>query len=323
MGQRCAVVGGGLLGGHTAAQLAAAGHSVSVYSRSFSHWLRERRASGLEIDLVEGEIPPGRGLDAMLGGDAVADVVFCFAGNSTPALSARDPVAAATNALLPALTVLDSAHRVGVRRVVLASSGGTVYGRVDSGPTPESHEALPISAHGVNALAIESYASFYGRVHGLETVVLRYSNVYGPGGRVRGDQGVIAAWCEALAREEFLVLIGDGTVGRDFLYAADAASAAVAAMDVDPGTYNIGAGRSTSLQEVMDTLAEVSGREPRVVQRAGRPVDVHDTHLDRSRFTEGSGWEPTHSLRQGLAETWEWINSPAARAEIGGALPRE
>lgn len=320
MAKRCVVVGGGLLGSHAAAELAGGGHSVGVYSRSFSHWLHERRASGLEIELVEGEIPPARQLDGLLSG---AEVVFCLAGNSTPALSARDPVAAATNALVPALTVLDGALRNDVGRVVLASSGGTVYGRVGEGPTPESHDEVPISAHGVNALAIESYASFYARVHGVETVVLRYSNVYGPGARVRGDQGVIAAWCEALAREEFLVLIGDGGVGRDFLYAADAAAAARAAIDVEPGVYNVGAGRSTSLQEVLGALAEVAGREPKVVQRAGRPVDVQETHLDHSRFSERTGWEPAHSLQDGLAATWEWINSPAARAEVGGALPAE
>jgi UDP-glucose 4-epimerase len=320
MGKRCVVVGGGLLGSHTAAALADAGHSVSVFSRSFSHWLHERRADGLEIGFVEGEIPGARRLDGLLHG---ADVVFCLAGNSTPALSARDPVAAATNALVPALTVLDSAHRGEVKRVVLASSGGTVYGRVGEGPTPETHDVMPISAHGVSALAIESYASFYARVHDLETVVLRYSNVYGPGGRVRGDQGVIAAWCEALAREEFLSLIGDDDVARDFLYAADAAAAALAAIDVEPGVYNVGAGRATSLREVLDALAAVSGREPKVVQTTGRAVDVKETHLDHRRFSERTGWEPTHSLEQGLAATWEWVSSPAARAEVGGALPGE
>ncbi len=306
---RLLVIGGGLIGGHVAREAARGGHEVAVVSRGFSTWLKQRiAAEGLEIDLVEGTLPGSVGvvgeLDQALTG---RDAIFCFAGDSTPALSAREPAAAAAAGLLPAISALEGARRNGCERVVLASSGGTVYGKVTQTPTPEDHPAEPISMHGVTALSIESYADFYRRQHGLAPVVLRYSNVYGPGARSRREQGVIAAWREALARGEPPVLIGDGSERRDFIYAADAAGAALAALEAEPGVYNVGAGASWALSEVLELMSEVSGRPIEVRRRPGRPVDVPVAELDHSAFTEATGWEPAVDLREGLRRTWEWV----------------
>ena len=161
--------------------------------------------------------------------------------------------------------------------------------------------------HGVTALSIESYADFYRRQHGLESVVLRYSNVYGPGARSRREQGVIAAWREALARGERPVLIGDGSERRDFVYAGDAATAALAALGAEPGVYNVGAGESWALSEVLELMRDVSGQPIEVERRPGRPVDVPIAELDHSAFTKATGWEPAVDLREGLRRTWEWL----------------
>jgi UDP-glucose 4-epimerase len=309
VGRSYLIVGAGLIGGELAVQLAGEGHEVSVVSRSFGRRLRQQLAErGLEVELIEASLPESLGVvgelaDAFDGRHAV----FFLAGASTPSLSAREPAASMTELLAPALATLEAARRGGCERVVLASSGGTVYGRVSQVPTPESHPTEPISLHGVSSLALERYADFYARVQALPTVVLRYSNVYGPGQQARHGQGVIAAWLDAIARGESPVLIGDGSERRDFIHAADAAAAASAALRAEPGVYNVGAGRSWALREVLDLIRTATGGEFEYKQRAGRPVDVPHTELDASRFREATGWRPAVGLEQGLAETWNWV----------------
>lgn len=308
MSQRVLVIGGGLIGSHVACESARRGHDVAVVSRGFSPWLQLRRAEeGLEMALVEATLPGSVGIVAELDeAFAERDAIFCFAGTSTPALSAREPAAAAAASLLPAISAFEQAKRSGCPRVILASSGGTVYGRVAQIPTPETHPTNPISLHGVIALAIEQCAEFYAREHGLEAVVLRFSNVYGPGQRSRRGQGVIAAWLEAVARGEPVVLIGDGSERRDFVHASDAATAALDALDAPTGIYNVGCGESWALADVLDVVREACGQEIEVNRLAARPVDVAVTELDSSVFEAATGWRPQVDLATGVREMWAW-----------------
>lgn len=312
--RRCVVVGGGLLGGHTAAALARSGRQVTVFSRSFSGWLRANRTEGIE--LVEGVVPPEDEIAPLL---VDADAVCCFVGYSTPARSGGSALASVNEWLMPSLSVLECAARCGVGRVILASSGGTIYGPAAELPTPEAHPPAPISAHGATSAAIETFASLFSRTGELEALVLRFPNVYGPGERVRGEQGVIAAWCESLALGEPLRLIGDPGQSRDFLYAGDAADAAVTALDRDlSGVYNVGSGESARLDHVLELLGEVAEREPVVEQREGRAVDVFASGLDSSEFSRRTGWEPKVTLREGIAETWRWTTSAPMVLRFGG-----
>ena len=273
--------------------------------------MHAQRDAAVEIEVVEGTIPPGERLREVMDG---ADVAFSLVGYSTPATAAQDPVSSASASVIPALTVLECARRSGVPRVVIASSGGTIYGPASDLPTPEAHRLQPISVHGVHSQAIESYADLYRRSYGLGTVVLRFSTVYGPGERVRGEQGVIAAWCEALARDEPVVVIGDGETRRDFLYASDAAAAAEAAGALDvSGVYNVGSGRSHSLAELLQVLEQVTGRTPRVEYRSKRAIDVPVTELDSLLFSTATGWVPRYELAEGVERTWAWTNSTLPR----------
>lgn len=308
--RRCLVIGGGLLGSHTAFRLADLGHETVLYSRSFSPWLLAQRASRPQLSLQRGTVDASGELQRLIG---EADVVFLLAGSSTPAGADRDPAGGLSGSVALAVRVLDAMRHTGTRRVALASSGGTVYGCVRQVPTPEDHPTEPISLHGVNAVCIEQYADYFARQHGLEPVVLRFSNVYGPGQRVRADQGVLAAWCEAHAAGRPIQLMGDGAVRRDFVYATDAAEAtARAALDAPIGTYNVGGGAAWSLAELLDLLHEVSGRDELVHRTPARPVDVPITHLDVSKLERACGWRPRVELPEGLRATWEW----AAQASV-------
>lgn len=301
------VIGGGFLGSHVAHRLASLGHAVVLYSRSFSEWLvHTDRSSKGHIELVEGELPTGRGLPELI--DA-ADVVFYMAGSSTPAMAQTDPGGAITTSVVPAAAVLDLMRDTSTRRIVLASSGGTVYGAVRQLPTSEEHQTTPISLHGHNSLTVERYAMFFAEQHSFEPIILRYSNPYGPGQLPRHGQGVVAAWCEALAHDETIVLYGDGQVQRDFIFIDDAAEAtALAGLEgTGPAIYNIGSGESWSLRNLLTALEQASGRQADIHHVPARQVDVPVTRLDCTRANRHLGWEATTSLEEGIRASWEWI----------------
>jgi UDP-glucose 4-epimerase len=328
----CLVLGGGFLGSHVAAALVAAGHPVTLYSRSFNDWLdhsapagpagqtsaREPPAAGQtdarppRIRRVRGTLPPGDRLVELI---EAAELVFYLGGSSTPAMAGNDPGGSIASSVVPATALLDLMRLTSTRRVVIASSGGAVYGVVDQLPTPEDHPTEPISIHGHNSLTVERYAMFYARRHGFEPVILRYANPYGPGQLARRGQGVIAAWCDALLAGRPICVYGDPATRRDLLYVDDAALATVAAgFGADaPGIYNVGSGSSFSLEELAGALQRIAGRQAPVERRPDRSVDVPATQLDSSRLAAQTGWKPVTGLEDGLRASWEWARGRTRR----------
>lgn len=307
------MLGGGLLGSHVARRLEASGHAVTVMSRSFNPLLGEAVPSGT-LRRVTARIDPGPDLEREI---SAADVVFFCAGTSTPGLSARSAAASAQGSVIPALTVLDAMRRTSKARIVIASSGGTVYGRAARLPTPEDEPTRPISIHGLNALTVERFAEHFRDEIGLEPIMLRFANLYGPGQLAQRDQGVIAAWCRAVLHGEPIVLYGDGDVRRDFLYTEDAAEAThvIAMQDDATGTYNVGSGRSYSLREILDVLQTVVDRPIQVRREPSRRIDVPVTQLDCERLRARTGWTPATELTDGIAASWAWWRSEHERAD--------
>jgi UDP-glucose 4-epimerase len=297
------VIGGGLLGGTTAKELAAQGHDVTVFSRSFAAIL-QAGADLPGVRLVSGSIGPRVELAELIDS---SDAVFYFAGGSTPTSAEADAGGSVELSVVPATTVLELMRETSTRRIVISSSGGTVYGEPHEHPTPEEHPRDPIGIHGQNALTIEHYAEFFARRHGLEPVILRIATAYGPGHRTRRGQGVIAAWIEAALDSRPLDVYGSLETRRDFIFASDVARAAVGAVfDAAPAVYNVGSGASHTLAEVVQLIGTLAGRELEIVRREARGVDVLHTRLDYSRISKETGWAPRTELAQGLQATWRW-----------------
>jgi len=213
------------------------------------------------------------------------------------------------------LNVLESARAADAERVVYVSSGGVVYGEPEEVPTGERVAKAPISPYGVSKLTGEHYLFFFRKVHGLEGVALRYSNVYGPRQNPHGEAGVIALFCRRLLQGEALRIFGDGEQTRDYVYVGDVAAANLAVSKAelpDPDTiddvaYNVATGVEVSVRELAETLLEVSGGHAEIEFAAARPGELLRSSLDTAR-ARSIGWAPEVELAEGLRRTYDYIS---------------
>ncbi len=240
------------------------------------------------------------------------DVVFWAASTFTPALAEVEPDRVMADRL--ALSMLLAGCRRGGRRptVVLLSSGGTVYAPGVPPPYPETAPTGPTGVYGKAKLDQEN--QLLDASDQIRPIVLRLSNVYGPGQPARGGLGVVSHWLDAARRGEPLRLFGDPATQRDFVYVDDVTDAMLRVYrrqtgmstpaHLDGAVLNIGAGRPTSLAELLDLVRSTVGGAPRVEHVAGRAFDRRDVWLDVRAATEALGWLPETSLRDGVARTW-------------------
>lgn len=239
-----------------------------------------------------------------------AEHVFHLLGGSTPASSSRDPAADLVSGAVASLHLLDICRAAGVRRVVFVSSGGTVYGVPKSVPVAEDAPTDPISAYGVSKLVVEKYLRLYRHLHGLDYVVLRLANPFGPWQDPDRRQGVVTALMQAALDGRPAEIWGDGRVVRDYLYAADAAEAvAAAAAYAGPHrVFNVGSGVGRSVLDLVRDVGVVLGRGVvSAVHRPGRPTDVPVNVLDPSLIRREMGWAPRTGWTEALEATAAWL----------------
>ncbi len=246
--------------------------------------------------------------------DVVFDLVSLHAAQIDVRTSVADPARDATINVLGMLNVLECARETGAPRIVYVSSGGVVYGEPEEIPTPEVAPKLPLSPYGVTKLSGEYYLYYYQAVHGLEYVVLRYANVFGPRQDPHGEAGVVAIFCECLQSGEELTIFGDGEQTRDYVYVKDVVSANLLASEmvlspapnIDAVAFNVGTGAGTSVNRLADVLESIAEVRPGRVYREARAGELRHSTLDVSRFAE-RGWAARHTLEDGLRETFHFI----------------
>ncbi|HEV8248561.1 MAG TPA: NAD-dependent epimerase/dehydratase family protein [Gaiellaceae bacterium] len=295
----------GFIGSHLAEALAAEGHAV-VGIDSFTDYydprLKEQNAAALDLRRLDLARDP---LDF-----AGFDGVFHLAGQpGVRSFGDVFPLYVERN-VLASQRVFEAAARAGVR-VVFASSS-SIYGEAERYPTPEEAPPRPLSPYGITKLSCEHLAAAYARSFGLDTVVLRYFNAYGP--RQRPDMA-FAGVVTALAEGRPFTLFGDGEQSRSFTYVGDVVRATVAAMERAPGgaLYNVGGGEEATLNEALGLLERIAGRPLDVERAPGVPGDQRRTEADTTRIREALGWTPEVSLEQGLSAQWEWALGRLAR----------
>ncbi|MCP9930388.1 NAD-dependent epimerase/dehydratase family protein [Cyanobium sp. AMD-g] len=236
--------------------------------------------------------------------------VIDLAYATVPKTSYGDPVFDLLANLPGSVGLLEEAMAVGVRRLLLVSSGGTVYGPPCALPIPESHPTAPISPYGITKLTIDHYALMFHQTRDLPVVVVRPANAYGVQQRSRTGQGFLAAAIDAILSGREIEIYGDAGTIRDYIHVSDVASGILAALDFgeDGEIYNLGTGIGASNLDVialLRPLVEAAGHTIQVRHLSSRRFDVEANVLDAQKLCSACGWRPDVSLQQGLTEMWD------------------
>jgi len=292
----------GFIGSHLSEALLAAGHDVSgidCFTDYYDVELKEENARGLDvrrIDLAEDDLD-----------FTSVDVVFHLAGQpGVQSFGSLVPSYLRRN-VLASQRVFEAAARDGAR--VVFSSSSSVYGAAERFPTPETTEPKPLSPYGISKLTCEHLAAAYAREFGLDVVVLRYFNAFGP--RQRPDMAFTRI-VNALASGAGFEVYGDGDQSRGWTYVGDVVAATILAGEHGTGTYNVGGALEASLNETIALLERISGRSLETTHRPAVAGDQRRTSADTTRIRRELGWQPSVSLEQGLRHQWEWASSRVA-----------
>lgn len=303
---RVLVTGGaGFIGSHLASRLLRDGHEVRVLD-NFSTGARSNLTPlGDSIELVEGDIQSyERAHNAVQG----CEVVFHQAALPSVPRSIQDPLTSHAVNVIGTLNILLASRDSGVRRVVYASSS-SIYGSNRTLPKQEDQAPMPIAPYAVAKLASEGFCRSFSEVYGLETVALRYFNVFGPGQDPLSQYAaVIPRFITALVEGESPVVYGDGEQSRDFTYIDNVIAANLLAADADGAsgkTFNIACGDRISLNHLLEQLREIIGTDVQASHLEPRPGDVKHSLADISRAREQLGYEPLVDFDTGLRRTVE------------------
>ena len=304
---RCLVIGGnGFIGSHVVDELASMGHEVTVFDRLSDN--RPRFKAAGVTTRVGDFLNVGELADALRG----QDVVFHLLSTSTPASAEADPLLDVRTNVTGSIELFRLAAGSGVQHVYFASTGGAIYGEHGSDLVDEDTRPEPVSPYAIGKLTIERYLQYFRRTRGLQSTSLRLSNPYGPRQSPLRKQGVIPIFLRQLWLGEPLTVYGDGSMVRDYIYVADIARMIVAPLGSTPtdAVYNVGSGVGHSINEILDSIARVTGLTPDVRYAAVPPTFVQRIALDVAKFTAEFG-SLTHpiDLDAGVRLTWEEMTS--------------
>ncbi|NYF59046.1 NAD-dependent epimerase/dehydratase family protein [Micromonospora purpureochromogenes] len=247
-----------------------------------------------------------------------AEVFFHLAAQMDVRLSVADPLADARRNVLGSLAVLESARGSGARKLVFASSGGTIYGDQPRYPVHESAHVDPICPYGAAKVCGETYLRVYRHLHGLQTTALALGNVYGPRQDPHGEAGVVSIFASGLMEGRPTMIFGDGRATRDYVYVDDVVEAFVLAAGPagDGLRLNIGTGRETSVRQLHRLIAEAVERPDRPKIMPPRAGELRRVALDSSAAQRVLGWHAHVSLENGIIRTIDWIRGRAAVAAV-------
>jgi UDP-glucose 4-epimerase len=304
-GMRALVLGGGgFIGSHLTNLLLLEGYSVVVFDRPGV--VRYRAFSEDEsIVWIDGSLESQADVERAVAG---CNVVFHLISTTLPKSSNADPMFDVQSNLLGTLRLLDACRSASVKKIVFASSGGTVYGTPERTPIAESHRTEPVSSYGILKLTIEKYLALYHTLYGLDYCILRLANPYGERQRLESAQGAIAVFMGSILKDRPIHIWGDGSVVRDYVYIEDVARAFLAAAGHfgDQRLFNIGAGEGRSLNELLDAIEHLHGSPVSRFYEEARPFDVLRNVLDITHAAQELHWQPKVAFAEGLQRAYEW-----------------
>ncbi len=301
---RILVTGGaGFIGSHVVDAYRAAGHHVAVADVRAAETVAPEVAAAYPIDIRRPDLEDAFRAER-------PDVVSHHAAQANVRRSLADPLADAETNVLGTLRVLELSVRHGVRQVIFSSTAGALYGEPETLPVREDAPILPTSPYGLHKYLGEQYMTYFRRIHGLNTTILRYGNVYGPRQDPSTEAGVVAIFTRALLAGRRPVIFGDGTQVRDFVYVGDVAELNLRVLGRDLALpLHVGAGAGTSVNEVADRLGAIVHAGVAPEHRPPIPGEVYKIYLDVTRVRTALGWQASVSLEEGLRRTVEWFTA--------------
>lgn len=223
--------------------------------------------------------------------------------------SVEDPLNDAEVNLLGLLNLLEEGRKIGVKKIIFASSGGVVYGEATNIPTPEDYNPLqPLSPYGVSKLASEYFLHVYQKMYKMPYIALRYSNVYGPRQNPHGEAGVVAIFSLKLLKGGNPIINGDGKQTRDYIYVGDVVEAnKIALTSSEIGSFNIGTGIETNVLEIYQNIKEITGTSASAKHGPAKSGEQKRSVLSFQKARKILGWEPKVILKEGLKKTVEYF----------------
>jgi nucleoside-diphosphate-sugar epimerase len=304
--------GAGFIGSNTVDELVRRGHSVRIFDDFSAGKEQNLKTVGDRVEIIRGSITD---LDAVQNACNGVDFVIHLAARTSVPRSVKDPIETNRINIDGTLNVLVAARDAKVRRLVYAASS-SAYGDTPTLPKRESMPPMPISPYGVTKFVGELYASVFGRCYGLETVSLRYFNVFGP----RQDpsspySGVLSKFNAAILNGDDLVVFGDGEQSRDFNFVENVVEANLLACEAPNcagRVFNIGTGGRFTLNDTVKLLEKLSGKKATVKYEAPRAGDILHSQADITEARKMLGYNPKITFEEGMRRTWEWYRAASS-----------
>ncbi|MEX0685058.1 MAG: NAD-dependent epimerase/dehydratase family protein [Balneolales bacterium] len=303
--------GGGFIGSHIVDALLTEGHTVHVIDDLSGGFVRNLNPKAIfhKVDIRSDEV-------ADIWKEHRFEVLYHCAAQMDVRRSVADPIFDADINILGFLNLLESGRTNGLKKVIFSSTGGAIYGEPDYTPQDEDHPTRPMSPYGITKLTTENYLSFYKDTHGIDFVVLRYANVYGPRQNAHGEAGVVAIFTERMLAETTCFINGDGSQTRDYVYVGDVVQANIKALDyAGNGVFNVGTGVETSVLDLFLSLKEITGSSIPQKHADGKPGEQQRSVVDTRKIQKELGWQQTYDLEAGLAKTVDWFKKKVAQED--------
>jgi len=255
---------------------------------------------------VAGDFSDNAKIDALMARHSITHVIH-LVSTTLPQSSNENKAYDVESNVIQTLHLLDLCVKHRVQRLLFMSSGGTVYGVPQQLPVDEKHPTNPLCSYGVSKLAVEKYLFLYRHLYGLDYVVLRAANPYGPGQNPLSGQGIVASFIHKISTGQHLDVWGDGNVVRDYFHVRDLANLTkIALISPESGIFNAGSGQGTSINQLIDMLGSLVGRPVEVKYRKERDFDVPEIVLDCTLAESTFGWRASTTLREGINECMDY-----------------
>lgn len=304
MPEKILVLGGaGFIGANVTHKLVQEGYKVRVFTRA-GRSVKNLAAVLPEIELVYGDYMDEVALrKAMQGIDSVIHLISTTFPGTSSDIGTYDIF----SNLIPAIRVLENCLNNGIKKLVYASSGGTIYGESD-GIINENNPLEPKSIYGLSKKNIESYLSFFAQNTDLNIQIMRLSNPFGPYQNPYGAQGIIASAFRSILDGTPFRVLGDGQIIRDYIYIDDVVDAVLKALETsESATVNISSGAGKSILTILDSIEQISGKKLIKEFLPARKGDVSKNILDNTKAKALYNWQPKTPFNEGLIKTWKWI----------------